>query len=26
VADLDIVTQRLDGEAFDLVIATNVFI
>ena len=24
--DLNIVTQRLDGEAFDLVIATNVFI
>jgi len=26
VANLNIVTQRLDGEAFDLVIATNVFI
>ena len=26
VADLNIVTQRIDGEAFDLVIATNVFI
>ena len=26
VTDLNIVTQRLDGEAFDLVIATNVFI
>lgn len=26
VADLNIVTERLDGEAFDLVIATNVFI
>jgi hypothetical protein len=26
VADLNIVTQRLDGEGFDLVIATNVFI
>jgi hypothetical protein len=24
--DLNIVTQRLDGEAFDLVVATNVFI
>jgi hypothetical protein len=26
VANLNIVTERLDGEAFDLVIATNVFI
>jgi hypothetical protein len=26
VLDLNIVTERLDGEAFDLVIATNVFI
>ena len=26
VSDVNIVTQRLDGEAFDLVIATNVFI
>ena len=26
VMDLNIVTQRLDGEPFDLVIATNVFI
>jgi hypothetical protein len=26
VVDLNIVTQRLDGEPFDLVIATNVFI
>ena len=26
VTDLDIVTERLDGETFDLVIATNVFI
>ena len=26
VQDLNIVTERLDGEAFDLVIATNVFI
>jgi hypothetical protein len=26
VADVNIVTQRLDGEAFDLVIATNVFV
>jgi hypothetical protein len=26
VTNLNIVTQRLDGEAFDLVIATNVFI
>ena len=26
IADLNIVTERLDGEAFDLVIATNVFI
>ena len=26
VANVNIVTQRLDGEAFDLVIATNVFI
>jgi hypothetical protein len=26
VVNLNIVTQRLDGEAFDLVIATNVFI
>jgi SAM-dependent methyltransferase len=26
VADLNIVTERLDGDAFDLVIATNVFI
>jgi hypothetical protein len=26
VADLNIVTERIDGEAFDLVIATNVFI
>ena len=24
--DVNIVTERLDGEAFDLVIATNVFI
>src|SRR5207248_2900150 len=26
VTDLNIVTERLDGAAFDLVIATNVFI
>jgi len=26
VANVDIVAQRIDGEAFDLVIATNVFI
>jgi hypothetical protein len=26
VADVNIVTERLDGEAFDLVIATNVFV
>ena len=26
VADLNIITQRLDGQAFDLVIATNVLI
>jgi SAM-dependent methyltransferase len=26
VTNLNIVTQRLDGEAFDLVIATNVFV
>jgi chemotaxis methyl-accepting protein methylase len=26
VLDVNIVTERLDGEAFDLVIATNVFI
>jgi hypothetical protein len=26
VANLNIVTERLDGEAFDLVIATNVFV
>ena len=26
VADFNVVTQRLDGEAFDLVIATNVFV
>jgi chemotaxis methyl-accepting protein methylase len=26
VLDVDIVTERLDGQSFDLVIATNVFI
>ncbi len=26
VLDVNIVTERLDGEAFDLVIATNVFV